>query len=432
MTQLMSAFGLDKAALHKVWHEPKPGDVSYYAPNEINPTHKSHVHFTEEMYQRQLLPGTNLSNLSLKITHYIGETLRWEALAGPTTKDISESYIQLSLKTFCRENLIGMISKYMFGDKLNQMEPGITEYMVQFNDDAWMVLFRYPELMAPKMAKARRKIQEAFRKYIKIPREQRSDAMWGMQNIIAAQEQAGIAERDRTALLLLVYWAYVNNFLCAPADRDARLMTNRAGSNAVNTLFWTMTYLVHYPYLRKEIQEETKPAFQNGQMDISYLVDRCPRLEAFFLEVLRMINGALGVRQVMQTTEINGKILHPGNTLVIPFRKLHFDKAVWGETPEEFDPGRFLKDKSLSSHPSYRPFGGGVSYCPGRFLVRHQVFGFAATFLQRFDVELPNLPLPGGRLKAQSFPKLDSAKPSTGTMACIEDMDVIINVRKAS
>ena len=211
MTQLMSAFGLDKAALQKVWHEPKPGDASYYTPNSINPTHKSHVHFTEEMYQRQLLPGSKLSTLSLKISHYIDETLRWEALAGPATKDISEHFIHSSLKTFCREKLIEMISKYMFGDKFQQMEPSIAEHMVQFNDDAWMVLFQYPELMAPRMVKARRIIQEAFRKYIKIPREQRSDAMWGMQNIIAAQGQAGIAERDRTVLLLLVYWAYVKS-----------------------------------------------------------------------------------------------------------------------------------------------------------------------------------------------------------------------------
>lgn len=221
MSQLMSAFGLDKAALHTVWHEPKPGDASYYQGNLINPTHKSHVHFTEEMYQRQLLPGSKLNDLSQKITRYIDDSLQWEKLAGPATMDISESYTQLSLKTFCREKIIDMISRYMFGDKLHQLEPGIAEHMVQFNDDAWMVLFRYPEFMAPKLARSRRKIQEAFRKYIKLPSEQRSDAMWGMQNIIASQEQAGIAEKDRTALLLLVYWAYVYDFpSCSHCQRE--------------------------------------------------------------------------------------------------------------------------------------------------------------------------------------------------------------------
>lgn len=115
---------------------------------------------------------------------------------------------------------------------------------------------------------------------------------------------------------------------------------------------------------------------------------------------------------------------------MIPFRQLHFDSALWGENREKFDPERFIKDKSLGNHPSYRPFGGGVSYCPGPFLVRHQVFGFAATFLQRFDVELPDLPLPGGGYGAQAFPKLDVTKLSTGTTACVENMDVIINVRK--
>lgn len=171
----------------------------------------------------------------------------------------------------------------MFREKLQQLELNVVEYMVQFNDDAWMVLFRYPEFMAPKLARSRRNIQGAFRKYIKIPREQRSDTMWGRQNIIAAQEQAEIAEKDRIALLLLVYWAYVNSFLvCYIIHRFAILMTNRAGSNVVNTLLWMMAYLVHYPKLRKEIQEETKFAFQNGLIDTVYLVDKCLRLEAFF------------------------------------------------------------------------------------------------------------------------------------------------------
>ena len=201
---------------------------------------------------------------------------------------------------------------------------------------------------------------------------------------------------------------------------------NSAGSNAVNTLFWMMTYLVHYPALCKDIQEETKPAFDDERINISFLVDKCPRLEAFFLEVLRLINGALGVRQVMQATTVNGKVLRPGNTLVIPFRQLHFDPDVWGQNPEKFDPERFLKDKNLCTHPSYRPFGGGVSYCPGRFLVRHQVFGFVATFFHRFTVELPELH------GAQAFPKLDTTKPSTGTTACLKNMDVVINVKKKS
>lgn len=262
--------------------------------------------------------------------------------------------------------------------------------------------------------------------------------MWGMQNIIAQQEQAGIEEKDRVALLLLVYWASVLSpflLMLLPfyymADSDDPFVY-RAGSNAVNTLFWMTAYMVFYPRLREQIQEETRPAFANSRLDVSYLVDKCPRLEAFFLEVLRMINGALGVRQVMKTTEMGGKILRPGNTLVIPFRQLHFNGNVWGEDSHVFDPERFLKDKNLGTHPSFRPFGGGVSYCPGRFLVRHQIFGFVATFFHRFDVELPHLPTPAGGFAAQVFPKLDESRPSTGTTACVESMDVIINVRKSA
>ena len=207
MGQLMSSFGLDHVALKKVWHEPKPGDSSYYEPNVINPAHKSHVHFTEEMYQRQLLPGPKLRELSQKVVQHIHGSLYWEKLVGPAALDISETHIQLSLKTFCRGKIIDMITEYMFGNVLFQIEPSITEHMIQFNDDAWMVIFRYPEFMTPKLTRSRRKLEEAFRRYIQLPKDLRADEMWGMQNIIASQEQVGIREKDRIALLLLVYWA---------------------------------------------------------------------------------------------------------------------------------------------------------------------------------------------------------------------------------
>ena len=203
----MSSFGLNHTALQKVWHEPKPGDPSYFQPNEINPTHKCHVHFTEEMYQRQLLPGPKLNHLSQKVVQHISRTLYWEKLIGPAMLDVSGTHIQLSLKTFCRGKIIDMISEYMFGDILHQIEPSVTEHMIVFNDDAWKILFHYPKFMAPKLTRSRRKLEDAFKRYIRVPREQRGDGMWGMQNIIAQQEQAGIEEKDRVSLLLLVYWA---------------------------------------------------------------------------------------------------------------------------------------------------------------------------------------------------------------------------------
>lgn len=110
ITQLMSAFGLNEEALKVVWYEPKPGDASFHTGNLINPAHKAHVHFAEEMYQCQLLSGAKPDSLSQKIAHYLDQTLRWEMLVGPATLDVSESSIQLSLKTFYRSKLIDMIN----------------------------------------------------------------------------------------------------------------------------------------------------------------------------------------------------------------------------------------------------------------------------------------------------------------------------------
>ncbi|KAF7856021.1 hypothetical protein EAF04_009977 [Stromatinia cepivora] len=186
------------------------------------------------MYSRQLLPGPKLTQLSLKVKRHIYEGLGWEKLTGPAMLDVTETHMQLSLKTFCRGKIIDMITEYIFGSVFSPIEPDLAKHMIQFNDDAWMVLFHYLAFMAPKLTRARRTVEDAFKKYIKLPREQRADAVWGMQNIIAAQEQAGLEEKDRVALLLLVYWA--------------------AGSNAVNALFGMTTCMIFYAELRKQIR----------------------------------------------------------------------------------------------------------------------------------------------------------------------------------
>lgn len=143
-----------------------------------------------------------------------------------------------------------------------------------------------------------------------------------------------------------------------------------------------------------------------------------------------MKNGAMGVRHVSKPTTINGTYFRPGNTIAIPLRLLHFDKQIWGSRSEEFCPERFIVDKNLKNNAAFRPFGGGVSLCPGRFLARQQIFGLIATFVQRFDIEKPDIYV-NDTLNSQEFPSLDDTKPSTGTNGCIETDDVIINVRKS-
>lgn len=59
--------------------------------------------------------------------------------------------------------------------------------------------------------------------------------------------------------------------------------------------------------------------------------------------------------------------------------------------PEIFDATRFLSKKLGGKGIScmakeLRPFGGGISYCPGRLFAEKQVVGFLALLLSHFDI----------------------------------------------
>ena len=90
-------------------------------------------------------------------------------------------------------------------------------------------------------------------------------------------------------------------------------------------------------------------------------MERCPRLDATYLETLRIVNGALSARKIVAPTPIGSKILRKGNTILIPFLQLHYNKAVFGDEPSYFDPQRLLKEKNLRNNPSFKPFGSGVT-----------------------------------------------------------------------
>lgn len=100
---------------------------------------------------------------------------------------------------------------------------------------------------------------------------------------------------------------------------------------------------------------------------------------------------------------------------------LQHDPNVWGSTFAEFDADRFLGDPNLSSSPSYRPFGGGISICPGRRFAKQAVFSLVAMLLHRTDIKLAF---------RQEFPELDITKPSLGVNGPLAGHDVIVELKE--
>ncbi|KAH9907197.1 cytochrome P450 [Xylariomycetidae sp. FL2044] len=136
------------------------------------------------------------------------------------------------------------------------------------------------------------------------------------------------------------------------------------------------------------VSNEYNAVFWSGELENKASCADCPYLDSTYNETPRVHNGAGALRVVTEEKMIGGKRLLPGNNILISFRQLHSNEQVWGQTVDEFRPYRFMQQKSgsLARHPSFRPFGGGGTFCLGRMLAKEEVFGFLATFLRRFDL----------------------------------------------
>ena len=152
------------------------------------------------------------------------------------------------------------------------------------------------------------------------------------------------------------------------------------------------------------------------------LLENSPQLDAVWYEVLRIYNNAAVARKATVDTVISGKTIRNGETVLGPFRQFHMDPDIFGTGASSFNPDRFLNDKGLSHVKGYHPFGGGNTYCPGRFFARSEVYLFVATVLRRFDLEV----VPG-----QTLPGVDLKVPSSSAMPATRDVLVKIMPRSS-
>lgn len=124
--------------------------------------------------------------------------------------------------------------------------------------------------------------------------------------------------------------------------------------------------------------------------------------------------------------------------LQVPYRLLHHDHSVWGADPSVMQAGRFAEQPKLQSSKSFRPFGGGNTLCPGRFLAKCSIKYAIAAVLTRFEVEVDvdkTRAAVGGKGRNATgrmpFPMIDHTKPSPGVSLPVKGQDVFLIFRKS-
>ena len=181
-----------------------------------------------------------------------------------------------------------------------------------------------------------------------------------------------------------------------------------------------LSYILHDPSLFAATRLEASSAAHSSTSptELSNRLDQCPRINAVFHETLRMTSSSMSVRD---------KHLRAGTKVLVPYRQLHFDEKVFGATAAYFDPERFLAHEDLSRSSSFRPFGGGTTYCPGRFIAKREGLTFVALVLERFEVDLAEHK---GDSKVP-FPQIEDGKPCLEIMGSRDGLDTILKIKPA-
>lgn len=209
LARLLQNFGVKPEAFQKSWHKPKPGDWCYIPNNPINPGQLDLIHFVEETFKKQLLPGKHMDKMSSMFLDSLRTDLHWDRLGciwcGELCNEPSCKHV--SLYSLCRFFIVEATTRSLFGSHLHDIEPNIVEYMCEFNDHVWMVVFRYPGVFGNPSAKPRKILMAALTKFIQLPEHKRGEVCWAVKNILAAMEIVEIDMDSRASMMLMSFWA---------------------------------------------------------------------------------------------------------------------------------------------------------------------------------------------------------------------------------
>ena len=118
-----------------------------------------------------------------------------------------------------------------------------------------------------------------------------------------------------------------------------------------------------------------------------------------------------------------------GIKLFAPVRNFHLEERVFGGNPREFDPQRFLHNKNLPRSKGFIPFGGGHTYCPGRYFAQREIYTFLALTLHRFELQVTDAE--AAIISKPQVPPVEKSLPAATAIGPAHDVFVTFRRREA-
>ncbi|UKZ59759.1 uncharacterized protein TrAtP1_001056 [Trichoderma atroviride] len=271
-------------------------------------------------------------------------------------------------------------AKYLFGPRNPIAEdPDLEQAFWAFDHGlAGLLIGILPSVIAPKAYSGREKLSAAFCRYLEAGHlDSASSIARGRARI---EKEYGMST-DMTARSAL-------SFLFAGIV------------NTTTTTFWVILRIFAHAKLLAETRQEIRQALELSyqrtgpdSLSIGVVKETCPTLVAVYRESLRIGSENFSVRMIKEDTMLADRyFLKKGAVVQISGGVIHANRSIWGQDAEDFNPNRFLKEKSRSDgfHPAaFRGFGGGKTLCPGRDFATNEILMFAAMIIHAVDLVAP-------------------------------------------
>lgn len=213
-----------------------------------------------------------------------------------------------------------------------------------------------------------------------------------LDDVITTRRREGGDHRDLLGIMLEQAHPETGERLSDTAIRYQILTFMVAGHETTSgALSFALHYLTRDPEALARAQAETDEIL-GADPDAVPTFEQVPKfrfLRRCLDEGLRLWPTVPGFARTPRepTTLSTGHRMRPGDWALVLLPLVHRDPEVWGADAEEFDPDRFLPERSRGrpAH-SYKPFGTGERACIGRQFALHEAVLVLAMLLHRHDL----------------------------------------------
>ncbi|XP_062551660.1 cytochrome P450 307a1-like [Armigeres subalbatus] len=160
------------------------------------------------------------------------------------------------------------------------------------------------------------------------------------------------------------------------------------GHSAVaNFLVKTFGYIIQHPEVQQNIRSEVDRVLEEAGKQTVDLSDRnhMPYTEAVIMEALRLIASPIVPHVANQDGQIGGYDVPKDTLIFLNNYDLSMSENLW-ESPEKFNPERFLQNGRVVKPEFFIPFGAGRRSCMGYKMTQLISFSIIANLLRSYTI----------------------------------------------